>query len=635
MGILSKLKRLLWADGQPVGKTVSTGSEPDLVRQTMSLLAPMPAGKLPPGAVCAFLTTVNERIQSFNNTADNDKKKHILGQIQKIIRGIEYRYPPSYLAASPVYQAAQAKLFRDIRDQLYRLGTTSLRDETEPPSSLAEIIANMSPQKAAALLKILDRGSGANLGETLPHLYAREDLSPEATHFAAFLQEHTVSFLGGVNSKVFKVEHSRTGQRAVLKVDNRLDLPRNREFYLRHQQALKAKFIANKVERQVTTQRDSGDTISRTLLVTDYCEGGDLFSHRNTLQTNAALAGKVGTIFAQMARTMLDIQEAGCIFPDAKITNWLVDAHDNVRIADTKSFLFTYDTGRYSSIIPGNEYAGFVHTPFFTPPECSSGPVYADSMHAYILGKNIYVYATGKRVSGDDGAAFDFSGAFFKTEKGVQYQSLIENLVKPKPEERMSLRNASDALYMLNIDEVFLTKYTQFRAIVDELKSLRFGVDDPQMNAYICQKQLEVNGARTDLDVEKILGDMKAMVRALQADPAAQTLRDIIENYRKNAGWFTIGMHVKATRIERAMARLPLEERQQLLASRQTQEVMEALASHRYWGKRGNVYKNEKGGVDPRQAATTFKHFKERFDITNDKLDSLQRPEDKSTPRMK
>ena len=67
--------------------------------------------------------------------------------------------------------------------------------------------------------------------------------------------------------------------------------------------------------------------------------------------------------------------------------------------------------------------------------------------------------------------------------------------------------------------------------------------------------------------------------------------------------FFSIGMNAKATRIERAMGQVPLEDRKNLLSSNKTQGVMEALASHRYFGKRGNVYKNEKGGVDPKKSS--------------------------------
>lgn len=629
MILLGKLKQLLASDKQVGAQSASTGATQRPARKPMPLMDSINPGTLSAKAINEFKASVNQLINIYNDTVKDDEKKKILRQIQQQIHHIEYKYPPSYLAGSPGYQAAQAKLFQDIQYQLASLGTKSIRDEKQKPSSLPEIIANMSPEKASALLTILHKGKGTNLGEELPNLYAREDKSTEAKNFRDFLHDHTVSFLGGGNSKNFKVEHHRTGEISVLKVDNRLDMPRNVEAHLRNRETLKDKFTPNETERQVTAKLDSGETVSRTLLVTEYCTGGDVFDHRRKASTVPKLVENTGKIFEQMASTMLDIQEAGCIFPDAKITNWLVDGNENVRLADTKSFLFTNNTGTYSPGVPGNEYCGLLQTTPYNPPEFYSGSIEADSTHAYILGKNLYYYAAGKFGMGNNATKFDFSGELFKTEKGPQLEALIKNLVKPDPGKRMSVRDATDELFMIN--------NPQFRDALTELKSLKFGADDAPMNAYIRQKQQEVNNAKTPSEKNRILGEMKSMTQTLKADPAAQELKHIIENYRKNAGWFTIGMNAKAMRIERAMGKLPLEERKDLLASGKTKEVMEALASHRYFGKQGNVYKNEKGGVDPKKAATSFKNFKERFQIATEKLDSLKTPgpEESTIPRMK
>ena len=83
-------------------------------------------------------------------------------------------------------------------------------------------------------------------------------------------------------------------------------------------------------------------------------------------------------------------------------------------------------------------------------------------------------------------------------------------------------------------------------------------------------------------------------------------------NYRENAGLFTIGMKAKSLRIETAMLDVPVEDRVNFLQSPGSSKVMEALASHRYLGKRGNVYLNENGQVDTEKAATTFKEFKKK-----------------------
>lgn len=72
-------------------------------------------------------------------------------------------------------------------------------------------------------------------------------------------------------------------------------------------------------------------------------------------------------------------------------------------------------------------------------------------------------------------------------------------------------------------------------------------------------------------------------------------------------------MNDKANRIEQAMARVPPAERVSLLQSEASKDVMKAIASHRYLGKRGKVYLTEGGEIDTEKAATTFKNFKEKF----------------------
>ena len=75
-------------------------------------------------------------------------------------------------------------------------------------------------------------------------------------------------------------------------------------------------------------------------------------------------------VFEKMANTFLDIQNAECFFPDAKISNWLVDKRYNLFIGDTKSFLFANKNGFYSPDVTGNEYyPALLSTPDFRPPE--------------------------------------------------------------------------------------------------------------------------------------------------------------------------------------------------------------------------------------------------------------------------
>jgi hypothetical protein len=83
-----------------------------------------------------------------------------------------------------------------------------------------------------------------------------------------------------------------------------------------------------------------------------------------------------------------------------------------------------------------------------------------------------------------------------------------------------------------------------------------------------------------------------------------------------------MGMKAKADKIEFAMSKVPVEARKNLLAASESKEVMQALATHRYLGKRGDVhFKPGTEELDTAKAATTYKNFKNRF---NDQMQAVR-----------
>lgn len=576
-------------------------------KKEMGLLQDLDPGKLPSKDMKRFTNEVNALINRYNNKTDDSQKIEILKEIQEKIKEVEYRYRQEHFANSPGYLQARAFLFKEIQYQYASLGVTSLAPRNSSP--LAEIIANMSSEKADELLKILVdatagiKKGGKKLNTALSNLYEKTDTSQEANAFREFLNKHEISFLGGGNSKNFKIT-AKDGSEEVLKVDYRLSMPKNVEAHLREK--LTDLFIPVYVERSATCVDSEGKTINRGLVVTDFCEGGSVVEHRSTLKYVSDLVTKTGSIFQQMAGSMLDIQDAHCMFPDAKITNWLVDEEGNVRIGDTKSFLFTDEQGKYKSDIPGNKYCSFLNTPDYIPPEFDDSSFDADAAHAYILGKNLYHFTSGKVGTVNDGAKFDFDTQFFKIPTiGPAYKELIEGLVKPDPAKRMSVREALDQLFMIN--------NPAFREVFTELKALKFGENDKIMNQYIREKQQLINATTDKRKLAEILYDLKNTVAALKNDKVAQEVRDIVDDYRSSAGLFTVGKNAKASRIEQSMSQLSIEERCHFMDSPKSKDVMKAIASHRHWGKSGKVYFTETGEIDTEKAAKHFKDFKAKF----------------------
>ncbi|WP_058534663.1 hypothetical protein [Legionella saoudiensis] len=572
-------------------------------KKPMALIAPFNAGRLPANEMVQFREAVNALINQYNKDIPDLEKKEILKQIQDKMQEVEYKYNPRHFARSPGYQEMHAALFNEIKYQYASLGTPSLIKEPKNSSPLSEVIANMAPDKADKLMSILIKGKSPFLTAELNGLYDTEDFSTEAINFRKFLRDHEVSYLGGGNSKNFKVVNRDNGNEAVLKIDCRLDMPRNVEAHLREK--IPGSFAPIAAERQVCGYDAEGEFVSRTMLVTDFCKGGSVNEHRNTLLTEQELQKSTGKIFEQMTSTLLDIQEARCMFPDAKITNWLVDANGKVQLADTKSFLFTDEKQQYKEgALPGNKYCSMLRTGGFMPPELDDSSVSADAVHAYILGKNLYYYASGRIGKGDDAADFRFDGPGFSGPMGKEYREIVEGLVKPDPSERMKVREALDRLFMVNNPE--------FKSVFTELKALKFGENDEKMNEFIRNKQQQINNAAPE-DRPAILAELQQTVAALKADKAAQGVRSAIEDLRDRAGIFTVGMNAKAARIESAMSKLSIEDRCQFLTSGKSEPVMQALASHRHWGKGGQVNLTQDGKVDTEKAAQSFKDFKAKF----------------------
>lgn len=571
-------------------------------QRPMPLLPPFKAGKLPHKDMLLFRDQVNELIQQYNQEAGNEKKLLILQDIQKRIKRIEDKYPSSHLAKSPGFLAAHATLFKEIKHQYETLGIKSLDTSKERSSPLSELIANMSPEKVDKLLAILLPGSQAKIvGEDseLANLYSLDDDSEEAKRFRVFLKNHQIQYLGGSNSKNFKVTNIINNEEVVLKVDCRLDMPKDVESHLRDR--LGDQIAPNDAERQAQCVV-KGKRIVRTIAVVEYCTNGSLEDYRSKMEYMQDLEDSVGEIFEQMASTFLDIEEAGCMFPDAKFTNWLVDDNNRIFIADTKSFVYIDKKGRYDSGLPENKYYELTYSDGFSPPELGGFfSLSADAAHAYTLGKNLYSFITYKFEEGYNGKKFDFTHDFFK--KNPEYRELIEGLVQSNPAKRMTVREALDRLFMLNNPD--------FKDVLTDLKALKYGENDKVMNQYIREKQQQINKTKDPDDPDertRILKEMELMVQNLKADTVAREVRKIIKDFREGAGFFTIGMKAKANRIEQQMRELPLEERCNLIESKSLTKVEQAIASHRHWG--GKTYLTSEGNIDLNKAANSFNGFK-------------------------
>ena len=333
----------------------------------------------------------------------------------------------------------------------------------------------------------------------------------EAVDFKDFWSKHQISFLGGGNSYNFKVSNTSPDSEPyelVLKIDNRLDSPRNIEQSLLGDEELKKYFSPVYADRPVIFHTSTDEVISRTLRVTDFCTGGSLFDERIKLDTEGKKTAEklqiVSDRFLQMVDIMSDLQRKGYLFPDAKATNWLVQGGKLV-IADTKSFLRTDDKGNYDSSHPDNLFTDLKRTPGFEPPECESNVVNADRVHAFILGKNIEYLLTKYELT---------------TQQGKQLKILIDSLVKIKPEDRLSIKEAQISLFIITNPEVCkafndlesVGKTELISSIKQFLKERLFDADGKRFTDHSLEKEVHISLLiMTNPEVCKAFNDLESV----------------------------------------------------------------------------------------------------------------------------
>ena len=547
-----------------------------LVKTLPDQLPAIPMNRVPKitdlnSALKIFLVAVNKDIDELNVLMD--KYNMTRGKVQQIellqqiyLRKIQIdnKYSDLYVSACIGYrQEIQQNLFLDIQKQFSGLGISSVENVTKldstakthvapPADTLPEILANMPPDKARKMFEILAEGSHFDI-KNFKKLYVSTEVGYDT--FQQFLKKNEISYLGGGNSKNFKITPKDGSEPFVLKVDNRMGMPKSAEAHLRAH-SLKDVFTPVAGERQVTGNiivDGTYQTVTSTLLVTKFCGNGDIESHSNihhhdeTARLESALK-----IHIQQATILKGISRDGCAFPDMKNTNWLVDENGTVRLADTKSFVFVENDGTLDKTKNGERWFGLVRTSYMTPPEFVQDRFSADKMHAILLGKNLYHYMRrckfGYLDGKSDGQIYDFSAQIFKTPKGKEVEILLKNLIKPNPADRISVNDALLQLRLISAGQFDQLKIERARskalAFLDKMKAnvaINGGLADdfirnqtdivnkaisltelesiPKKLEYIekCQSSLmdihqEMEGIRSDISFKTFMGNCERRI---------------------------------------------------------------------------------------------------------------------------
>lgn len=577
------------------------------------------------------LINLNKRIHEYNKSfnspqSSNGHKIELLQQIYEERKKLGYKYPPVLLGYCSDYQdKIQSNLYNQLKNEFSALGIDSIREDViyqrpslQPSDALADFISNMPLDKAAGMLKILSKMSSTydskisleQLKKSLIDLY--KPLEDGYTQSKAFWEKNDIQFLAGFNSMNFKVTHKDTGHVSLLVAQEQLGMPKNTLSDVRP--FLKDVFLPVRAEQQAVFKNEKGLPITKSLMVTDFCPGGDLMqysaklNHSDSIKTTSAL-----NLYSQMTHVLITLGEKNAFHSDMKNKNWIVDKNEQIRIVDTKGICPT-ERGLYNVNNDANRwYLNGVHSDHMDAPERGlrfTDGFSADKAHSYMLGKNLYQFLT--ECSNDslekkhDASEYDFDLPIFKTQTGIELKNLIQQMIKPAPHERIALADALLALQLITLKD-------ECNNCLDVIvKNQSFGKVDYKMNEF-SEKQSNIIHATTDVNQ---LIELKATLNRIAHDPIINAIHKKVDAY--NQSNLYIKGHAKAANITKAMAEIPIDERHNVLNENATglfADVQKALATPRFIGN---------------MSSTTFKDkwlsLKERQQTSVATIDDAMKP---------
>jgi hypothetical protein len=588
------------------------------------------------------IRAINKLINKYNLERDHNKKVSLLQDIEEERKVITLRYPPSYLAWSADFsEQIQKNLFNAIKQERANLVLQS----RHPKNSLADIIENMSAEKITRLMEILIHGSLFNR-DALSNLYTQAD--PEYSDFQEFLNSiTTIEFLDGNNSRNFKISYPN-GDALVLKLENRLDQPALIEDWLQSD-VLKDVLTPNHVRRQGTFtyygEDGNNHTVNRALIVTDFCQGGDLLVYGKQHTDDNAKIHSALDIYIKMGNILMSLTQAKYAFPDMKNTNWLMDSNGSLKIADTKSFINIDEKGLLDQSLSVNTWSPvLLRTNLVSPSEFNTDyeslHCSADKMHVYILGKNLYQYLTNCEMVDMD-KKFNYEKDLFKTPEGRQLKVLIQSMVNPRAHERIPTQDALQRLNSVKNLMASMKKTAELKAVeqtaeterpamnktitncetlLNEMESLRIGKHDEQMNAFK-RKELKNLLAIKTLSAAKENYERLKNILAMN-EQTIPKLNQYLSSIRHSVSYYRDNKPYRE--IKDACLSVPVEERVHInrkdnTRSAAVENLQRALDKHCPQTWLGNWYI----AVAPTHSKPVSKQFKQKLSETSHNDEAL------------
>lgn len=571
------------------------------------------------------ISEINQLIESYNTNEQVDKLIEILRKKQSM----ENKYSPNLVKDFPGFLQLQGPLFVNLKKQFSAHGINNLSSilNLEKPTrstTFSDILNNMEPEKVNQLIQILGKGSTFNR-KALANLYRRG----ENPQFDAFIKNNSISYLGGGNSKNFKI-NPHDSPPYVLKIEDRMGRHKMAITHLQNDPYLKNILTPELAERHGTMTSAKGENSARTVVITEFFSGSDLKTHaeKRAHDTEARIDASL-VIYKQMLQTLLLVQSKGCVFPDMKNENWVLNEdsvlneQNQVFVVDTKGFFFSKD-GRIDYETVTQEGGPLIHSLFLDPPEYPSGllkpgGISVDAMHTHMFGKNLYQYLTGCSNEYLDKlhhfTQMDFNVPVFQGQDGLKLAELIQDTVRHDPSERIHLETALARLNGIQMErkrDPSALKQSTLR-LLGQIEATGFGSADKKMCDFVKNYTSLIN---TSNNAEELTAINNKLQSVLNGQQAVNAVKQIVEGFRASAGMFTIGRKEKADRIELALCSIPIEERYRVKneMDKLGHRVHREIAAHRKF----NAFRST-DKIDEKLSAKCYTEFKNKLKAMKEK----------------
>ena len=434
-----------------------------------------------------------------------------------------------------------------------------------PINPFATMLANMPPDDVRTMLDILSRGRNFN-SQAFSELF--KNTNPG---YHQLLSAYEINYLGGGNCKNYQFT-SRTSPNPtsfVVRVDDRLGGAREMDTFLR---TSNLKDIVTPIEaaRSVTF---NGQT--KTLLITSVCPGGTPEAHsKRCLTIEDRLKGALD-IYSQMATLLLRIDQEDILFPDAKNSNWLLNAEGKLLISDTKSLVFS-DEGYhdYDCMYEKNKWIfgsvpRLITTWTHNPPEINNQRFDVDTMHSFILGKNMYQYLTqctnDELLNKQNADSLDFTKPIFKTREGLALKTLIKKLVVYNPSHRILVSTAVNELnhlknHLMSEDTI----ERKCRGILQNLET-NLNIKDYEMKRFIGDTSKFITNATP----EELTQRYKYLLKIKQEQTITYKFLEATQAQINNSK-FKTGGDRKIIAIQNALYSIPVAQRGHIMDGEHT-----------------------------------------------------------------